>query len=1016
MAEKRKILINDDNLDQFVLIDLGRSVHEIQKEKYDNDFDLEKQFNLERNRSRSFRIYGKISSTIIDCNDLNIEVYSDENYSDLYTTIQTSSYSFNTENIFRRKNGKYLIELNNFPFDVAFIRLSSDNFNYRDQDWEQRLVFYNTENQFINYGSSIFDFDTFGENSVSIENDFSFFFNKHWIRLDLDVKEEKQREISFSSNGGEILEGDSLSMEIYLNEPSPFGNETCLFNISSPSSNYPYYYGEVSRQVLERDTPNQNPLFRNSNGSVYFYTYAPNAALGLLRANSILTITSGDYEGEHVISDVGVYYFYNEATGIYYKKVTLDTPFNPDAQIEDGGAVNYNIGFPPDISVLLNGVEIEFPYPMSWEEGEVSKNLRIIANDDLDIEMKEDFTFSFTEKYRLIDGLITVSQIYVLDRTERLKTIFNVGGVYKNRLLFEGRSASVSNSFTRQFSSPSILRNGALWQGVNAEFYPCDNIFVKIKNEGLNSILPINPTLGSTYRKVFLSGEEKVFRFNMEYENSIPHKIKATYTRPSGLSLGDNNYDHFVINGVKIPIQNQNNSYEKLKINLDGGQNDYFKQQGYGKDFSFSFNNEEKSVIFSSKDGGGFLSLETSIDGWAFETLQEYVPSLQKNKSFELHTNTVDQKSHYRITFYKNGYRSMIMKPQFLSASEDGENKYLVNVLGNILAPYDAENEECFYLNKSIYHVGNYLTNVSLLPSSQDILTTLVEGGEERGYGGTPMPLHDKVYTNHIALLSQNTLSGSKRNLTTYGRFNQYGSLIESPHWASSPVEVIPSTSEEVVSSPTKKVMDINISLTSPSAVSGARGFDFLLNGETFYKIGGTSSPYSNKNANYWWENGDGVIVATPDNESVLGNPSMGEVLDGGDNNGDFGGLVDGVLVESNKLRLKSKFFAQEFSIDNISQFESTPGTLNFNSSLTAIQGSGVFGFSQHNNVGYASTNNDSNLFKEEDELNSIGLYLPDSHLEVLRSYLNTKVRVPNLLIGDENIGRNGLGGFSYQI
>jgi len=60
-------------------------------EKYDNDFDLAKQFDKERNLSRNFRIYGIVDSNVINTNAISLKVYSDSGATNLVQQISTSS-------------------------------------------------------------------------------------------------------------------------------------------------------------------------------------------------------------------------------------------------------------------------------------------------------------------------------------------------------------------------------------------------------------------------------------------------------------------------------------------------------------------------------------------------------------------------------------------------------------------------------------------------------------------------------------------------------------------------------------------------------------------------------------------------------------------------------------------------------------------------------------------------------------------------------------------------------------
>ena len=85
MDEKKKILLGDkdimskDNEDLFINLNLNKTFNEIRDEKYENVFDISKQFDKERNSSRDFRIYGIIDSTIIDCNNLKLYAYKSAN-------------------------------------------------------------------------------------------------------------------------------------------------------------------------------------------------------------------------------------------------------------------------------------------------------------------------------------------------------------------------------------------------------------------------------------------------------------------------------------------------------------------------------------------------------------------------------------------------------------------------------------------------------------------------------------------------------------------------------------------------------------------------------------------------------------------------------------------------------------------------------------------------------------------------------------------------------------------------
>jgi|GEM_PF-3490509 len=1047
MDKKRKqILINEDNLDQFIRIDLRNTFNEIQKEKYDNNFDLERQFRLERNRSRNFRIYGKIASTAIDCNSLILEVYSDAGYNDLYTTIQTTTLAFDADNIFRKKDGKYLIELNNYPFDVAYIRLVSDDFYYEDQLWEQRLVFFDADGNFASYGTETVDINVLDESSIAIENDFPFFYNKHWIRLDLDIVEEKPREISFSSTGNELIEGGVLGITIFLNEPSPFGNETCVLNLESPSMNYPYYYGQVAGQTLDGDPENTSVLFRNVGGNLAFYTAVYETAAEVLSSQPLLTLQNSDYQGTYEVLEAEEFTFNVGQNNEYIRwRVILNTPFNPDAFNNDptySSIFTYYLGDAPDISVSLNGNAITFPHSMSWEENEQEKSLQIIANDDFQVELREEFTFTFSDLFRLENGLIPVSNVFIIDDTPKGIAKFKVEGVFKNGLFFEGRRANNSNYTTPtqfRYSSPSVLRNGALWQNVNQEFYPTESLQVVITNKGLNTVIPENPALDVQQEFVLLSGEEVELNYDVKYQNLIPMKVKATYTggtQPSDFEI--NPYGEFLVNGVPLPKNLESGEfltyYNRFKSRLNGLSYDYYNLQALEKDFNIIFDDNEKSMTFTAKDGGTFVNVEITIQGWVVEVIQPFNENPQIPLEFNLYSNTSTLKCQYDISFKKTGYRTMTVPSQSLDTSSEGVQYYLNNVIGQVLAPYYQEFDEAFYINRSIYEGGNFYDLGNVIPESNDILVILNEEEGEQGYGGTVMPLAEKVYTRHAILLSDNGLPNSRLNLTTYGRFNNFGELVEPPFWSTTQVDCIDVTREFTVTQPTRKIIDVIIPSVNQDDVSGTRNFEFAINNNSLFSVGKIQSTNINSNASLWWENGNSIRISNPEtDETFAGLPSFQEAVETGDEEGNLGGLVTGTLIDPDRLRLRSNFSAQDFTIQNIVQYNEPEevgdlftnfidGLVDFiqNSGISDQNNSGGFTFAEYDpNMGYTwatpNGNTDEVFFESEDELAVAGLDLLDSQITVLNSYIRSRTVVPNLLVGDLNIGRNGLGGFSFE-
>ncbi|MDG1949539.1 MAG: hypothetical protein P8J32_01800, partial [bacterium] len=95
-----------EDVDMFLEVDLVQSYKMMNKSMYDNNFDLAAQFVRERDASRDFRLYGELDSTVIDCDDLTIRVFTDENYLNEIEPIQSSSVSYGKKNVFGKKKGK----------------------------------------------------------------------------------------------------------------------------------------------------------------------------------------------------------------------------------------------------------------------------------------------------------------------------------------------------------------------------------------------------------------------------------------------------------------------------------------------------------------------------------------------------------------------------------------------------------------------------------------------------------------------------------------------------------------------------------------------------------------------------------------------------------------------------------------------------------------------------------------------------------------------------------------------
>lgn len=251
MDIKKKILLGDtdiiskNNEDLFINLSLNSSFKEVISDKYENVFDVDKQFKKERNSSRNFKVYGTIDATITDCDNLSMQIFSTSGatgLSDLIMTISSTGLVYEEKNVYGKKRGKYIVTLDEYDKDFIYIKIPSNNINYKDQIYVQQLVFKDTAGTFIEYGTQTIDVDDNG-NIIEISNDFYFMFNKHWIKKSLSIVEEKPAKVFINSNENSSntnefnVPADRIGIEISLDKPSPFGLERVDLTIVSSTLN-----------------------------------------------------------------------------------------------------------------------------------------------------------------------------------------------------------------------------------------------------------------------------------------------------------------------------------------------------------------------------------------------------------------------------------------------------------------------------------------------------------------------------------------------------------------------------------------------------------------------------------------------------------------------------------------------------------------------------------------------------------------------------------------------------------
>jgi hypothetical protein len=209
MDERKKILLGNQDIlseaiqDIYIDLNLSNNNREIIPQKYNNVFDLTKFYQKERNQCRNFVIYGQIDSYVCDCNDLTIDVYNGEDINSGIITTTKTQHLINSYipvyNIYGKLKGKYEIIIPpTFSNYSVFLRFKSSDLNVNSfvvkNVVEQQLIFTALtlnnvgvkEIQTLDYGLNEAVTDADG-NTFEVNNDFYFFYNKHWIKKELNI-------------------------------------------------------------------------------------------------------------------------------------------------------------------------------------------------------------------------------------------------------------------------------------------------------------------------------------------------------------------------------------------------------------------------------------------------------------------------------------------------------------------------------------------------------------------------------------------------------------------------------------------------------------------------------------------------------------------------------------------------------------------------------------------------------------------------------------------------------------
>jgi hypothetical protein len=230
MVKRKKILLRSEDLfglenqDMFINVQVDNFSKDVRPETYDNDFDLQAQFDKERNSSREFSIYGNVKSLLVEpstqslklfietkpptnldlINDTTIfntegvpgepvvKIYFENGSEAVLFQKQIPQTTFGSKNIFGFYECVYQFTFINklsdgTEFDNVYLTYAYEN-EMQNSLIKQTLVYREPDGSVIDYGNETEEILDNGE-TYSVNNDFPFFYNIHWIKIPFEMKQ-----------------------------------------------------------------------------------------------------------------------------------------------------------------------------------------------------------------------------------------------------------------------------------------------------------------------------------------------------------------------------------------------------------------------------------------------------------------------------------------------------------------------------------------------------------------------------------------------------------------------------------------------------------------------------------------------------------------------------------------------------------------------------------------------------------------------------------------------------------
>lgn len=277
-----------DDADTFLNVQLSRSETDIKNEKINNVFNVTEQINKERQSSLKFCIFGLIDSKFVDCGNIIIDVKDSQGLTLFLPKITTNAIaqtnisikSFELTqgskmscNLYGKKKAAFSI-----VFEISKVELDTLNkeiikagslpkthtIDFSVVDIEKNIyhlqsvpyLFYDLEGNAVPFGTQTADIDTDG-NSIEINNDFDFLYDRHWIRSSMVLPAPSV--ITFATNQINVAENvGSVFIDVALDQDSIYGIEEASIVVSAdnttrnPNEDYSFQTQRVKWAAGER--------------------------------------------------------------------------------------------------------------------------------------------------------------------------------------------------------------------------------------------------------------------------------------------------------------------------------------------------------------------------------------------------------------------------------------------------------------------------------------------------------------------------------------------------------------------------------------------------------------------------------------------------------------------------------------------------------------------------------------------------------------------------------------------